>query len=109
MKSISILSERTKLISLILIILVLGGLIFYGFIAMFIHIQNWQWIVGVFLLYFLLFEGVCFINKRFKSKSIQVVEQILLFPVIALKFIIDIAKPAVYVFMSLFYMIMMVV
>lgn len=106
MKRESIISERTKLISLILIILVLGGLIFYGFIAIFTHIQNWRWIVGVFLLYFLLFEGVCFINKRFKSKSTQVVKQILLFPVIALKFMLDIAKPAVYVLMSLFYMIL---
>lgn len=106
MKRESIISERTKLISLILIILVFGGLIFYGFIVMFIHIQNWRWIVGVLLLYFLLFGGACFINKRFKSKSTQVVEQILLFPVIALKFLLDITKPAVYVLMSLFYMIM---
>lgn len=106
MKRESIISERTKLISLILIILVLGVLIFFGFIAIFIHIQNWRWLVGVFLLYFLLFEGVYFINKRFKSKFTQNVEKIINFPIIALKFILDIAKPAVYVLMSLFYMIM---
>ncbi|MBR5086624.1 MAG: hypothetical protein IKX31_06430 [Muribaculaceae bacterium] len=101
----TIISERTKLILLILIILVLGGLIFYGFLNLFVHIQNWWWVVGV-IFYFLLMAVVSFINKRFKLKVTQNIEKIILCPIIILKYILDIAKPAVYVLMSFFYMIM---
>ena len=106
MKKKTIISERTKLNSLILIILVLGGLIFYGFIYIFVDIQNWWWLVGGFLIYILLLEVVRFINRRFKLKTLQIIEQIILCPVIILKFILDIAKPAVYVLMSFIYMIL---
>lgn len=59
MKWNTIISERTKLISLILIILALGGVIFYALICVFEHMQNWWrlWLAGI-LVYIILLEVI---------------------------------------------------
>lgn len=107
MKWKNIISERTRLILLILTILALGGFIFYALVFLLEHIQSWWWLFGIFL-YFLLLEMVSIINKRIKLGYIQIIERIILFPIIVLKFLLDIAKPTVYIFISILYAIMVV-
>ncbi len=105
MKWKNIISERTKLIFLILTILAFGGLIFYAFVSLLEHMQNWWWLLGAFV-YFLSLEVVSILKKRFKLRFIQIIERIILFPIIVLKLLLDLAKPAVYIFISILYTIM---
>lgn len=100
-------SERTIIIAIILSVLAVGGLIFYAFIYLLYHIRNYWWIVG-FVLYFILIEAVCRLSARSKKGFIRKVELIILSPLIAMKLLLDIAKPALYVFMSFFYLVMVV-
>lgn len=104
MKWNTIISERTKLISLILIILALGGVIFYALICVFEHMQNWWrlWLAGI-LVYIILLEVINTIKKHTKLKGLQIIETGLLTPIIVLKLILDIAKPTVYIFTSVLY------
>lgn len=101
----SVISERTIIIAIILSILVVGGLIFYAFVYMLNHIQNWWWILGI-VLYFILLEAVSYLFARFKKGFIRKVELIILFPLITMKILLDIAKPALYVFMSFLYLVL---
>lgn len=100
-------SERTIIIAIILSLLAVGGLIFYAFIYLLYHIRNYWWIVG-FALYFILIEAVRCLSARSKKGFIRKVELIILSPLIAMKLLLDIAKPALYVFMSFFYLVMVV-
>lgn len=100
-------SERTIIIAIILSVLAVGGLIFYAFIYLLYHIRNYWWIVG-FVLYFILIEAVRCLSARSKKGFIRKVELIILSPLIAMKLLLDIAKPALYVFMSFFYLVMVV-
>ena len=100
-------SERTKIIAIILSILAVGGLIFYTFFFLLDHMQNYWWIVGL-ALYFILIEAARCLSARFKKGFIRKVELIILFPLIAMKILLDIAKPALYVFMSFFYLVVVV-
>ena len=106
MKWKNIISERTKLIFLILTILAFGGLIFYAFVFLLEHIQNWWWWLFGVLLYFLLLEVVRKLNERFKKWYIQIIERIILFPIIVLKLLLDLTRPAIYIFISILYVIM---
>ena len=45
-------SERTKIIAIILSVLAAGGLIFCAFVYLLYHIRNYWWIVGL-VLYFI--------------------------------------------------------
>ena len=101
----SVISERTIIIAIILSILVIGGLIFYAFVYLLYHIRNWWWIVG-FVLYFILLEAISCLFARFKKGFIRKVELIILSPLIAIKLLLDIAKPSLYIFMSFFYLVM---
>lgn len=105
MKWKSVISERTIIIAIIFSILVVGGLICYAFAYILNHIQNWWWIVGI-VLYFILLEAVSYLFARLKKGFIRKVELIILFPLITMKLLLDIAKPALYIFMSFLYLIM---
>ena len=100
----SVISERTKIIAIILSILSLGGLIFYAFVCMLHHMQNWWWIVGI-VIYFIILETASYLFARYKKEFMRKVEIIILFPIITMKLLLDIAKPTLYIFMSLFYLV----
>lgn len=103
MKLNSIISKRTKLISLILIIFVLGVLVFYMFLHL-VEVFSWKLFAG-FLVYIILLEVITFLQKHTKLRIIQTIEKVFLFPVIVIKLLLDLSKPSIYIYASFFYII----
>lgn len=91
------------LISLILTILVLGGLIFYTFVRL-VEVLGWKLVVG-FLVYVILLKVMIVLRKHTKRRILHTIEKVFFFPVIVIKFLLDLSKPSIYIFISFVYMI----
>ena len=103
MKWKTILSERTILIFLILMILAVGGLILYVTFLLAYKLKWWG-AVG-FIIYLIILEVIYSLTKRYKFRYLQIIEKIFLFPFFILFSLFDLVKPAFYVFISFLYLI----
>lgn len=103
MKWKTILSERTILIFLILMILAVGGLILYVTFLLAYKLKWWG-AVG-FIIYLIILEVIYSLTKRYKFRYLQIIEKIFLFPFFILFSLFDLAKPTFYVFISFLYLI----
>ena len=57
------------------------------------------------MFYITILEIARFLNKRFESNCIHIISKLLLYPIIAFKLILDIAKPTIYILVSYLYII----
>lgn len=105
MKWKSFVSERTIILFLIILTLAVGGIVLYTLSYLIEHMQNWWWLIG-FLLYIALLEVIYYLRNHFDFRIIQIIDKIILVPIIAAKLLLDIAKPSIYIFSSFLYLIM---
>ena len=87
MKWKTILSERTILIFLILIILAVGGLILYVTFLLAYKLKWWG-AVGV-IIYFIILDVFYSLTKRYNFRYLQIIEKIFLFPFFILSPLFD--------------------
>lgn len=94
MKRSTVVSERTKLLSLILLIFAVSWLVFCAFIYLLMNKLCW---IFVFFLYLVLIGVINVLNEHYKLKFLQVVTNVLFSPINVLKILFNIARPGIYI------------